>query len=75
MYSTHEMLMKLGIPTLFTNIYVTLSGKSPQNLSQEMFKTVGRIYGISTYTDTVTYNNQPLITSTNCLNLYLTFVK
>jgi len=73
--TTQAMLMKLGIPTLFTNIQVLLSGATPQTIAQQMQKSIGRIYGISTYTDSVTYNNQPLITSTNCLNLYLTFVK
>jgi hypothetical protein len=73
--TTQEWLTKMGIPTLFTNITVLLSGATPQTISQQMQKSVGRIYGISVYTDTVTYNNQPLISSTDCTNLYLTFVK
>jgi hypothetical protein len=72
---TQEWLTKMGIPTLFTSINVLLSGATPQTISQQMQKSVGRIYGLSTYTDTVTYNNQPLISSTDCTNLYLTFVK
>ncbi len=75
MNGTHGMLMKLGIPTLFTNINVLLSGQTPQPLAAQMQKSVGRIYGLSIYTDTVTFNNQPLITTANATNLYITFVK
>ncbi len=70
-----QMLMKLGIPTLFQNIQILLSGATPQPLAQTMLTSIGRIYGISTYTDSVTYNNQPLISTTDAKKLYLTFVK
>lgn len=74
MENTHSMLTKLGIPTLFTNITVLLSGATPQPLAQTMQTSIGRIYGISTYTDSVTFNNQPTVTSANARSLYLTFV-
>ncbi len=75
LYATNDMLIKLGIPTLFTNITILLTGATPQTLAQQMQKSIGRIYGISTYTDTVTFNNQDLISATDATNLYLTFVK
>lgn len=74
METTHSMLTKLGIPTLFTNLNILLSGATPQPLAQTMQTSIGRIYGISIYTDNVTYNNQPLITLANAANLYLSFV-
>lgn len=74
METTHNMLTKLGIPTLFTNLTILLSGATPQPLAQTMQKSIGRIYGISTYTDAVTFNNQPSITTGDASTLYLTFV-
>lgn len=73
--SIQELLIKLGVPTLFTEITVLLSGATPQTISQQMQKSVGRIYGLSIYTDSVTFNNQLLISSSDATKLYLTFVK
>lgn len=70
-----EILYKLGIPTLFTTIRVLLTGATQQNLNQTMITSIGRIYGLSTYTDTPTPLNAASITTANATNLYLTFKK
>jgi hypothetical protein len=44
-------LFKLGIPTYTYTFYTQLDGSITQNINQNMPQPVGRIYGISTITD------------------------
>lgn len=71
-----ELIYKLGLPSRFDNITLLLNASSKQNIEQTMQTTIGRIYGMSVYCDTVTPDtNLPLITSAQAMSLYLTFVK
>jgi hypothetical protein len=66
-------LFKLGIPyyrqSIITNISTQLQAEIP--LPKQMPTDVGRIFGLSVYTDTFDPFNNPLISSTQAQNLYL----
>lgn len=69
-----EILFKLGIPTYSTTIYTPLPATPTlQNkIASQLPKSIGRIYGLQIYADTVTPDNKPLITTTDAQNLYIT---
>lgn len=70
-----QMLFKLGIPTYTTTIYSNLptAAQAEIPIARQLPTQIGRIYGMATYADSVTPSNAPLITTTDCTNLYLTF--
>lgn len=70
-----DILVKYGIDSYRMSIYTPIPSTAEQQIpiSKQIPQQVGLIFGLSTYTDTVTPANQNLITTTNAGNLYLTF--
>lgn len=71
----HELIIALGIPTYRVTIFTSIPTTPSQQITiaKTLPEQIGRIYGLSIYTDSVTPDNNPLITSTNSTELYLTF--
>lgn len=69
-----ETLFKLGVPTLKTAIYTPLpaTAELQVEIAKQLPTQIGRIYGLSIYTDTVTPDQKNLITTTDSMSLYLT---
>lgn len=73
MCKIEDTLFKLGIPTYRMPIYVPF-GTSPEltiQLPKELPSQIGWIYGLSTLTDNVTPDNQPVISFAQAVNLFL----
>lgn len=68
-----EQLIKLGIPSYVTQIFTDIPTNAELNIqiAKQLPTQIGRIYGLSIYTDTVTPDNKPLITTTDAMNLYI----
>lgn len=72
-----KLCRQYNIPTQFTNIVLTFPTTVQNKLTipDKLQTNIGLIYGISIYTDTVTADNQTLITTTEAALLYLTLKK
>lgn len=70
----YQDFFKLGIPTYTTNIYSAVPTTAvPQiPIAKQLPTQIGRIFGMSIYTDGVTPANAALISVANASNLYLT---
>ena len=68
-----QQLIYWGIPSYRTSILTPLpSGVTAEiQIAKQLPTQIGRIFGLSVYTDTVTPANQPLITSADATNLYI----
>jgi hypothetical protein len=72
-----QLCRKYNIPTQFTNIIISfpISVQAKLVIPDKLQTNIGLIYGISIYTDTVTADNQTLITTTEAGLLYLVLKK
>lgn len=65
-----QLFFNLGIPTYMQSIYVTITNTRTINFPKQMPNQIGWIYGISTYCDGVTPDNQTLPTTAQAEDLY-----
>lgn len=70
----HDLLIKLGIPTYSTTIYTPITADVKIQIAKQLPTTVGMIFGLSIYCDTVTPDNKALITTSDAQNLYVSLV-
>lgn len=70
-----DILFTYGIDTYLMSILTNLPavGEAVNPIAKQIPQQVGLIYGLSTYTDTVSPTNQTLISSADAENIYLTF--
>ncbi len=70
---THSLLIKYGIPTYFVPIYTDLPATNQLqiDISAQLQTQIGRIYGFSLDTDTVSPANKQLISVNDAMNIYL----
>lgn len=76
MDSMFEILYKLGLPSYFMNIISPVPA-TPQleiQIAKTLPQQIGRIFGLSTYCDTVAPDGSPLITTTDATNIYVNLV-
>lgn len=68
-----DVLFKHGIPTYTMALQspIPTTNEAQLIISKQIPQQVGLIFGVYTYTDTVTPSNNPLITATDATNLYL----
>lgn len=72
-----DFLLRLGIPTYTTTIYsplpINASTAQTFDIAKQLPTQIGRIFGMSVYTEGVTPDNKDNITTADAENLYLTF--
>lgn len=70
-----DTLFEYGIDTYVMSLLTPLPVIAETNIpiAKQIPQQVGLIFGLSVYTDTVTPANQPLITTADAENIYLTF--
>lgn len=68
-----DFLFKQGIPSYRTTVFtpVPASVSSSFSIASQLPKQIGIIFGLEIYTDTVTPDNNPLITFANAQSLYI----
>jgi hypothetical protein len=68
-----QLLFKLGIPSYTTTLFTPIPATAVQQIqiAKQLPKSIGRIYGLSIYCDTVTPANDALITTTDAQNMYI----
>lgn len=73
--SLMDALFEYGIDTYVSGIETSISTTNQREIpiSKQISQPIGLIFGLSTYADTVTPANDPLISTTEAENLYLTF--
>jgi len=76
MDSLYSLILKYGLPSYLTNIIspVPVTAQVSIQIAKKLPTQIGRIYGLSIYTDTVAPDASPLITTTDAQVLYLNLV-
>lgn len=71
-----QQLIYWGIPSYRTQIVTPIPTGITQEIqiAKQLPTQIGRIFGMSVYTDTVTPGNLPLITTADATNLYINIV-
>jgi hypothetical protein len=76
MDSLYSLILKYGLPSYVTSIItpVPATAQLQLQIAKKLPTQIGRIYGLSTYTDTIAPDASPLITTTDAQAIYLNLV-